>query len=112
MHELSICRSIARIAEQHADGRPIRTVHVQVGHLRQVVPDTLNYCWALVVEDTALDGTSLAIDHVPAELSCHECGHTTTIRHLILRCERCQSTNTKLVKGEELFVTSLELQGV
>jgi hydrogenase nickel incorporation protein HypA/HybF len=112
MHELSICRSIAQIAEQHADGRPVRAVHVQVGHLRQVVPDTLIYCWALVVEDTSLDGTTLEIDHVPAELACRACGQVTTIRHPVLRCGSCESTDTTLLTGEELFVTSLDLQGV
>lgn len=112
MHELSICRSIAKIAQQYADGRPVRTVHIQVGHLRQVVPDTLTYCWGLVVEDTALDGTTLEIEHIPAELSCRACGQVTTIRHPVLRCEICQSTDTNLDKGEELFVTSLDLQGV
>ncbi|MBV9057527.1 MAG: hydrogenase maturation nickel metallochaperone HypA [Pseudonocardiales bacterium] len=38
MHELSICRSIARIVAQYVEDREVRTIHVRVGQLRQVIP--------------------------------------------------------------------------
>lgn len=37
-------------------------VHIQVGKLRQVVPDSLLYCWTLMSEKTSLDGSVLDID--------------------------------------------------
>ncbi len=41
MHELSICSAIANAAAKHAEGRSVSQVTVQIGHLRQVVPDAL-----------------------------------------------------------------------
>jgi len=57
VHELSLCGSIGSIVERHAAGRPVSVIHVQIGQLRQVVPDTLVYCWELVSEGTQLAGS-------------------------------------------------------
>ncbi len=111
MHELSICRSISRIVEEHAAGRPVERVRLDVGHLRQVVPTSLEYCWDIVVQHTALEGVPLDIRHVPAVISCRACGHETSIVVPVFRCEACSSTDTDVVSGDELLVTSLDLIG-
>ena len=85
MHELSICRSIVDIVTRHAAGRAVRTVHLQVGQLRQIVPDTLVYCWGLMNEDSALAGSTLEVDSVPAALRCRSCAATTSISAPVLR---------------------------
>ena len=36
-------------------------MHLDVGHLRQVVPDTLRYAWEIVVDGTPLAGSVLAV---------------------------------------------------
>ena len=56
MHELSIADAIVRIACAHAGGRRIETVEVKVGHLRQVVPDSLAFAFTLVAEGTDAEG--------------------------------------------------------
>ena len=48
VHELSICSSIADIVTRHAAGRTVQVINVRAGQLRQIVPDTLVYCWGLV----------------------------------------------------------------
>lgn len=109
MHELSICRSIAGIVSRHAAGRPVRVVHVRIGHLRQVVPDTLAYCWSLVVEDTPLAGAELRVESVPARIRCEDCGRTETLEAPALRCGGCDGTRVSILAGEEFLITSLEL---
>jgi hydrogenase nickel incorporation protein HypA/HybF len=74
VHELSICGAIADIVSRRAGDRHVRVINVRVGQLRQVVPDTLAYCWELVSADTFLDGSRLAIERVPARLHCRGCG--------------------------------------
>jgi hydrogenase nickel incorporation protein HypA/HybF len=110
MHELSICTSIAAIVAEHADGRPVARVHLDVGYLRQVVPDTLSYSWTVVASDPPLAGSELVINHIPATLWCRACGATTTIEVPLFRCS-CGSTDTDLTAGRELLVRSLELVG-
>lgn len=108
MHELSICTSLVAIVEQHAAGRQVDQVRLDIGHLRQVVPDTLVYSWEIVTEGTPLAGSRLEINHIPAVIQCRSCGATTTIDVPVFRCG-CGSTETDLVAGRELLVTSLEL---
>ena len=109
MHELSICTAIAKIAYNAAAGRPVERVRVDIGHLRQVVPDTLSHSWEMVVFGTPLEGVPLEVREVPAVIECRKCGSRTQLDDPIFRCARCLSTETTVITGEELFVTSLDL---
>lgn len=108
---MSLCRSIYRITEQAAAGRAVDVVHLRVGRLRQVVPETLRYCWGLVVAEGSLAGSRLEIEHVPIELSCRDCAARTGVAHeLILVCGACGGARCDVVAGEEFLLTSLELR--
>lgn len=109
MHELSICTSIAKIAHQAADGRPVERVRVDIGHLRQVVPDTLSHSWEMVVFGTPLEGVPLDVREVDAVIECRDCGAMTELEQPIFRCAMCESIDTIVVSGNELLVTSLDL---
>jgi hydrogenase nickel incorporation protein HypA/HybF len=111
MHELSLCRSIHGIVDRARGERRVRTVHLQVGRLRQVVPETLVHCWGLVTEDGPLDGSTLEVDHVPVVLHCEDCATDTTVENvLLLTCGACGSGRVRPVTGEEFLVTSLDLE--
>ncbi len=112
MHEVSICTAIAKIAHRAAAGRPVERVRVDVGHLRQVVPDTLHYSWEMVVFDTPLHGVPLEVREVPAVIECRLCGARTELDDPVFRCGTCDSTETNVVSGNELHVTSLDLTAV
>jgi hydrogenase nickel incorporation protein HypA/HybF len=111
VHELSLCRSIYGIVDAARDGREVEAVHLQVGQLRQVVPETLEYCWTIVVDDSDLAGSRLDIDHVPVRLDCTSCGARTTVAHtLVLTCAACGGGEITLQSGEEFMVTSMDLR--
>jgi len=113
VHELSICGSIADIVRRSAEGRRVETVHIRVGRLRQVVPDTLVYCWSLVVADSPLEASVLEVESVPVRIQCRACETLTELDDLpILECRACGSADVTLVNGEEFLVTSLELAEV
>jgi hydrogenase nickel incorporation protein HypA/HybF len=110
VHELSLCQSIAGIVRTHAAGRPVARVHVQVGHLRQVVPDTLAWCWTWSTDGSDLAGSVLDIEEVPVAVHCPTCDAHTVLHEPAFRCGSCGSTGVRVTAGEELLVTSLELQ--
>lgn len=111
MHELSLCNAIRTIVDRAAEGRPVETVHLRVGRFRQVVPDTLSYCWGLVSADSYLAGSTLAIDHVAIRLACRACGAQTSPEGgLLLVCCDCGSGDVAMVTGEEFLITSLDLK--
>lgn len=109
MHELSICSAIASTAEKHAEGRPVSQVKVRIGHLRQVVPDALQFGWEVVSSTTQLKDAELVIEQVPAIVECLECGTRTTLDLPILACGACEGFDVKLLSGEELLVVSIDL---
>lgn len=109
MHELSICTAIAKIALGAANGRPVEVVRVDIGQLRQVVPDTLRYSWEMVVFGSELEGAELEVREVPAVIECRACAHATQLDEPVFRCAACGATDTRVVNGNELLVTSLDL---
>lgn len=109
MHELSLCRAIMQIAAKAAEGRPIAQIHLDVGTLRQVIPDTLVYCWSIVSENTPLEGSQLVINQIPAVVRCNECGQDSTITGVpILVCAACHSGNVTVATGEEFLLRSMD----
>jgi hydrogenase nickel incorporation protein HypA/HybF len=110
MHELSLCGSIYEIADRAAAGRPVAVIHLQVGRLRQVVPETLSYCWNLVSDQTELAGSVLDVDSVPASLRCLDCDAASALNdELLLCCRQCGGFHVSVTTGEEFMLTSLEL---
>lgn len=112
MHELSICRAIIGIVTDHAGHGAVRSVNVRVGAMRQIVPDTLVYCWSLVTEGSELRGAQLCVEQVPATIRCRVCGQEHGLDAPIMLCPACDSADVTLVSGDEFLVTSLELEEV
>jgi hydrogenase nickel incorporation protein HypA/HybF len=109
MHELSIADAIVRIACAHAGDRQIETVEVKVGHLRQVVPDSLAFAFTLVAAGTVAEGAELVMKVVPAAGVCRACGEESDLPGFPLSCTACESLDVELVRGEELLVDALTL---
>jgi len=74
MHELSLCEAIAGVVKTHADGRHVDVVRVRIGALRQVVPDSLSFCWTLVRDSEDMPDAELELECVSAEVRCRACG--------------------------------------
>ncbi|MGQ0847424.1 MAG: hydrogenase maturation nickel metallochaperone HypA [Sporichthyaceae bacterium] len=113
MHELSLCAAIADIAARRAGDRRVEVVHLRVGQLRQVVPDALEFCWSMLVEDTDLAGASLDLDLVDAVLDCRGCGTRTAVAFPpSLSCGACGGFDVCVLTGEEFEVVALDLAPV
>lgn len=110
MHELSIAQSVLEVATRHAAGRPVRAVELRVGHLRQVVPDSLEFAWQLVSDGSPLEGARLEIEPVPARVGCRDCGEVSEVDGFPLACGRCGGLGVEVLGGEELLVDALELE--
>ncbi len=109
MHELSLCNAIATTVTDHCAGKQVNVVRLQVGHFRQVVPDTMHFCWTNTVLGGPLDGARLDIIAVPAVVVCGDCRGATTLDEPILRCAGCDSINVDLVSGEEFLIESIDV---
>lgn len=110
MHELSLCHAIAGVVRPHAAGRRVDVVRVRVGALRQVVPESLSFCWGLVRDEENMPEAELELELVTAEVACRTCGQCSEITsRWSLLCPACDSADVQVLRGEEFLVTSLEV---
>jgi hydrogenase nickel incorporation protein HypA/HybF len=110
MHELSIADAIVTIASRHAAGRKVERVEVAVGHLRQVVPDSLQFAFELVAAGTELEGAELAIEPVQARVRCIACEAETELEEFPAHCGACGGLDVEVTAGEELLVVSIDVE--
>lgn len=110
MHELSLCQAIAGVVKPHAAGRRVDVVRVQVGALRQVVPESLTFCWGLVRDHEDMPDAELELEFVAAAVRCHGCGEQSDIEsRWSVCCPHCGSADVEVVRGEEFVVTSVDV---
>lgn len=108
MHELAITQSLVDLVVERTAGRRVSTVHLQVGELSGVVPDALQFCYEVVTAGTDLEGSKLAVDATAGQGHCRSCDEDFLLDQLILLCP-CGSANVRIVAGQELLVTSVEM---
>ncbi|MGH8861263.1 MAG: hydrogenase maturation nickel metallochaperone HypA [Jatrophihabitantaceae bacterium] len=113
MHELALCGAIADIATRKSGERHVAAVHVRIGRLRQVVPDTLTFCWSMVITGTDLDGCELDVERVDAVLRCRQCDAEHPMGAAVaFACASCGSLDVAVLSGDEFDVTALDLAEV
>jgi hydrogenase nickel incorporation protein HypA/HybF len=110
VHELSIASAIVATAERHAGGRRVTRVRVRVGRLRQVVPDSLEFCFGMVARESVCEGAALELEIIPAVLRCTACTHEWEIESPPFWCPQCAGGEVSPVRGEELEVESIEIE--
>jgi hydrogenase nickel incorporation protein HypA/HybF len=109
LHELSLCQAVVDRVGERAGSRSVRRVTLQIGYLRQVVPDSMLFSWQLLTEGTEHDGAELVIDHVPAVVACKDCDARTTLDLPVLVCGQCASHDVELVSGDEFAIVAFEV---
>jgi hydrogenase nickel incorporation protein HypA/HybF len=109
MHELSLAGAVVDTVERHAAGRRVTAVHLRVGHLRQVVPASLQFYFEHVARGTVCEGARLEQELVPARLACG-CGHEWDLDGVaVFRCPVCGDGAAGVISGEEFLVESIDV---
>ena len=67
MHELALSRAIVDAALRHAEGRPVETIHVRLGSLRQAAPRSLDFYFEIVARGTDCEGAALEVETLAGE---------------------------------------------
>ncbi len=105
-----MCEAIAGVVRPYAEGRHVDVVRVRIGALRQVVPESLSFCWTLVRDYEDMPEAELELELVTAEVSCRSCGRQSMITsQWSLLCAHCESADVKVLRGDEFLVTSLDV---
>ena len=108
MHELAIAESVVDTVTQRLPGAKITRVHLEIGALSGVVPDSIKFCFDLATEGTGLEGAMLEITEPPGRCRCRSCGTEFQPDPPIVLCP-CGSADVAVLGGEELKILSVQV---
>lgn len=114
MHELSIVSSVVdSVIETLAayPGARVKEVRLRVGALAAVVEDSLQFCYGLATNGTALEGSALVVKTLPVVAHCKGCAADVELPGVqSFRCPRCDAPVEDLRQGRELEIESIEIE--
>jgi hydrogenase nickel incorporation protein HypA/HybF len=108
VHEMALTQSVVDAVCEHAAGRRVHSVRLEVGALCAVVPDAMTFCFDLATEGTVADGARLEVDLRPGEARCRRCGAGFELSDPILLCP-CGSADVEVLAGRDLRILSMEV---
>jgi hydrogenase nickel incorporation protein HypA/HybF len=110
MHEMAITQGIIDLCLEHANGRRIRALDVEIGTLGSVVPEAIEFCFDACSRDTLLEGAVLNIIRIAGLGLCLECGRETPLAELFGACQHCGGNRVTIIAGEEMRVREIEVE--
>ena len=113
MHELSICRALMEEVERVArDERAQRivSVTVRVGPLAGVEPALLASAYPLASAGTLAAHSRLILERSAVRVRCLTCGAQSEAESTRLLCGACGEWRVEVLEGEELLLSSVELE--
>lgn len=113
MHEYSIVQSLLDSCEEHAknnNSTNVTKIVVKIGVLSGVEPDLLQTAFDTFKEKTVCDNAEFIINHQKVVVHCNSCGEDSTLDKYEFTCPKCESTQLKVIDGEEMFLMSLEME--
>jgi hydrogenase nickel incorporation protein HypA/HybF len=110
VHELSLSQAIVETTLRHAEGRPVKSVQMRIGALRQVVPESLEFYFGLVTRETLAAGAALEVAYLAARLRCGDCGREWEPELPLFRCPSCSGAAVETLSGTEFEIESIVVE--
>ena len=109
MPELGITQNIVSIVSEHASGRAVKRVTLEIGAPSAIMPEAIRFCFDVVARDTPLAGAELDIISIAASGRCRSCNAEFERTTLFTPCP-CGSRNVERLCGEGLAIKSYEFE--
>jgi hydrogenase nickel incorporation protein HypA/HybF len=113
MHERDVSERILQVVLQHATqagaGR-VTDVHIVIGELSDVSPDTVSAFWDQVSRGTAAEGSRLHIERAPTEIRCWACGLEYTPTVAAAYCPSCLSGVDRKALEHDIRMTAIDVE--
>jgi len=113
MHELSLVMSIVdTVTESLQDypGATVKEVRLRIGALAAVEEESLQFCFGMASEGTALAGSRLVVNRLPVILHCEPCGKDVELAGVqSFRCPVCDAQAIDIRQGRELEIEAIEI---
>jgi hydrogenase nickel incorporation protein HypA/HybF len=112
MHELGIAQNIYDIVQQSVPEElapDILKIRIKVGQFAGIIPDSLDFCFNILVSETPMKNAKLCIEQLPLISECRECKYRFQVEEYNFHCPSCESANLELVSGKELEIVDIEV---
>ena len=110
MHEIKIAENIVTILEKEIalpEVEKVKTVYLEVGKLRYIIPEILISSFKAVPKNEKLDKAEIKIEEIPVKMKCDGCG----LEYIVdedYKCKECSSDKAEMITGNELIVKGIE----
>ena len=115
MHEASIAmaaieQAIAAAREHRAT--KITRVELEVGVLREIVPEAMALAFEACALGTIAEGAKLDMREEPARARCRKCGRefAPDLETLSFACRECGAADAEMLGGNEILLRSIECE--
>ena len=112
MHELSICQALIEQVETLAreqGGRWVDVIEISIGPLSGVEPRLLRQAFPVAAAGSVAEAARLEIESLPVRVHCDACGSDSDASVNRLVCRQCGNWQTRLLSGDELLLTRVEI---
>lgn len=109
MHELGIIENIINITSEHAKGRKIQRILLEIGQLSGIMSDAIRFGFDVCSQGTLLEGAILEITETPGLGKCRQCGQEIALEQPFGVCH-CGSMELDLIAGQELKIKEMEVE--
>lgn len=112
MHELSICQQLIKQASEIAiqnRAERITAIHLILGPLSGVDRQLLEQAFKFASQQGMTRQATLHIQATSIVVECEHCGAICNASANKLRCCHCDSAQTHLISGDELIISSIDI---
>ncbi len=86
----------------------VKTVYLEVGRLRYLVPEIMTTCFTQIKKSDKLKQAKLDLKVLPVKIRCLDCGKLSETDDNNFICSFCLSQNIDMVSGKEFILKSIE----
>jgi hydrogenase nickel incorporation protein HypA/HybF len=113
VHELPITQSMLDIVVEKAresGAEKVTKINTVIGALSGVEKSCVQFYFDCLKTEYGLSEAALDITSVPVLLKCRSCGREFASEELPWSCPGCQGYSVTIIKGNECYVESIEVE--
>ena len=113
MHEYSVVQALLDQVEQIAlenNAKEVLKVVTKIGVMSGIETHLLQVAFDTFKEKTICANAEFIMQIQPLVIECLECGELSELKEIHYCCQKCSSTNVKVIDGEDMFLMSLEME--
>jgi len=113
MHEYSVVQALLEQIETVAkenDAQKVTKIIVKIGVMSGAEPHLLEIAFNTFKEKTICDGAEFVMNIQPLTIECRACKSISELAKIHYCCPKCESTDVRVVDGEDMFLMTLEME--